>query len=126
MPVWLVLFFSRSDLAADYCPAEGAPWWLLFIIAPVLEELVFRGLLQGEFGRTKWGKLQRFGVSFANVLTSALFVLAHGLRMGLGAWTVLLPSLILGWLKDRCGSVVPCIVVHALFNAGLVLALGCG
>ncbi|HLX19641.1 MAG TPA: CPBP family intramembrane glutamic endopeptidase [Gaiellaceae bacterium] len=84
---------------------------LYTMVAPVVEELTFRGLGQSllQFiGR--WPSIIVVGVSFG---------LAHGL---VEALLVLVPfGIALAWVRDRTTSVYPGMVVHALFN-GVALA----
>jgi membrane protease YdiL (CAAX protease family) len=86
----------------------------LIVVAPLTEELLFRGLiLRGLIAeRGEW----------AAVLYSSLF---FGL-LHLNPWQ--LPSafvlgIVLGWLFIRSRSLLPCILLHALFNF-LSFALG--
>lgn len=85
----------------------------LVVLAPVLEELVFRG-----FG---WRLLQpAFPLWMVVVVTTMTFTVGHG--YGWAGHLILLASgLGLAWLRIRTGSVGWCIVVHAAMNA-LVLA----
>jgi hypothetical protein len=84
---------------------------LFAVVAPVVEELTFRGVGQSLLlflGR--WPSIVLVGVAFG---------LAHGL---LEALLVLIPfGIALAWLRDRTESVYPGMVVHALFN-GIALA----
>lgn len=79
---------------------------------PFVEELTFRGSGQS---------LLRFlGRAPSILLVGIVFGLAHGL---VEALLVLVPfGIALAWLRDRTGSVVPGMLVHALFN-GAALAL---
>ena len=85
---------------------------LFAVIAPVVEELTFRGLGQS---------LLRFlGRTPSILLVGLAFGLAHGL---LEALVVLVPfGIALAWLRDRTDSAVPGIFVHGLFN-GVALAV---
>jgi membrane protease YdiL (CAAX protease family) len=85
---------------------------LFAVIAPFVEELTFRGAGQS---------LLRFlGRAPSIVLVGVAFGLAHGL---VEALLVLVPfGMALAWLRDRTGSVLPGMLVHALFN-GAALAL---
>jgi membrane protease YdiL (CAAX protease family) len=84
---------------------------LFAVIAPFVEELTFRGVGQS---------LLRFLGSVPSILiVGVAFGLAHGL---VEALLVLVPfGCALAWLRDRTESVVPGMVVHALFN-GVALA----
>jgi len=85
---------------------------LLAGVAPIVEELTFRGVgqsLLGAFGR--WPSILTVGIAFG---------VWHGLVQ---AELVLVPFGIgLAYLRDRTRSTVPGMVVHAAFN-GLALAL---
>ena len=83
-------------------------------VAPIVEELTYRGL--------GFSLLARFGQTAAIVVTAVIFGLGHGL-------IVALPILIafglgLGYLRSRTGSIYPPIGLHAVFNSlSLALAL---
>ena len=84
---------------------------LFALVAPVVEELTFRGL-----GQSLLAFLGRWP---AIVLTGFAFGAAHGL---VEALLILVPfGIALAWLRDRTKSVYPGIVVHGLFN-GIALA----
>ena len=84
---------------------------LFAIVAPVVEELTFRGLGQSLLAFLgRWPSIVIVGFAFG---------LAHGL---LEALLVLVPfGIALAWLRDRTQSVYPGMIVHALFN-GIALA----
>ncbi len=92
---------------------------LLVILYPCLEELVFRGLVQGWLlERTR---LQRrcYGFSLANVITASLFSALHFFaHPPLAAAAVLLPALIFGYFRDRYGSLHAPILLHVFYNLG--------
>jgi len=97
----------------------------LLLVQPFLEELVFRGLLQGQALRliTADGQPRRWGpLTIANILVTVAFVALH-LRAQPLAWAlaVAAPSLVLGHLRERTGSVWPPMLVHAFYNAGFGL-----
>jgi membrane protease YdiL (CAAX protease family) len=81
-------------------------------IAPVVEELTFRG--EG------FSLLGRYGRGVAIVGTALAFGLGHGLLLGLPILVIF--GLGLAWLRDRTGSVYPGIALHALFNAIALVA----
>lgn len=84
---------------------------LFAVVAPFVEEMTFRGVGQS---------LLRFLGSAPSILLVGVAVgAAHGLIEGL---LVLIPFGIgLAWLRDRTESVIPGMLVHALFN-GTALA----
>lgn len=88
------------------------------LIAPICEEIFFRGYLFG-------GLLQRMGLWPAALLSAALFALAHG---DIGSLVVLFVfGLVLAYVRWRCGSLWPGIIIHMANNATaavvIVLAL---
>jgi len=91
------------------------------IAAPLVEELFFRRILQGWLEK----RLPEADGALAIAISAATFALAH---QGQGlAFVPLFPlGLVLGFIARRTGSIVPCILLHALFNAvsvGLLLAM---
>ncbi len=80
-------------------------------VAPIVEELVFRGL-----GYTL---LERFGAAIAIPVVGVTFGLSHGLVNALPVLATF--GIGLAYLRSRTGSVYPPIILHATFN-GLSLA----
>jgi uncharacterized protein len=108
-PEWAVRFlvslFSSQHPGASFC--------LVVIVAPVTEELIFRGLILR-------GLLQRFSPPRAILLSSILFSAVH-----LNPWqfpAAMFLGLMLGFWYARTRSLVPCLIGHALANG---LAFGC-
>jgi len=105
---------TPSHWQASHAGAFAANLVLFAVAAPFVEELMFRGLGQS---------LLRFlGRAPSVVLVGVTFGLDHGLVEGL---LVLIPfGIIVAWVRDRTGSVVPGMLVHAVFNGGtLILAV---
>lgn len=85
---------------------------------PVLEEFLFRGVLQGQFLRPWWGRKSFWGISAANTLTAVLFVLLHLVHHApIWALAVFPPAIVFGTLRERHGSIVPSVLMHAFYNA---------
>ena len=89
----------------------------LVVWQPLVEELLFRGVLQGLLLRTTAGATKRWGLSVANLVTSLVFVLVHLVNQP-ATWAigVFVPSLVFGLFRDRSGSVWPPLVLHIVFN----------
>jgi membrane protease YdiL (CAAX protease family) len=85
---------------------------LFAVVAPIVEELTFRGVGQSLLSFVgRWPSFLLVGIAFG---------VAHGL---VEALLVLVPfGIALAWLRDRTKSVVPGMVVHALFNAIALVA----
>ncbi len=107
----------EQGIAPDHTPHSAAQWRLLVLafvafalVAPLAEELLFRGLGFAALGR------------HALLLTSILFALAHALPALLVP--VFLGGLALGWVRRRTSSLYPSLGMHMALNAtGLVVAL---
>lgn len=83
-------------------------FFLAVLVAPVMEELVFRGLLLQ-------GLRRHWPTAPAVLITAMLFALFH-----VNPWQFMGPlflGLIFGWLTVRSGSLWPAILAHALNNA---------
>ena len=90
-----------------HAAAFAANLALFTIVAPIVEELMFRGLGQSL--------LRYLGRVPAILLVGAAFGVTHGL---LEALVVLVPfGVALAYLRDRTDSVYPGMLVHASFNA---------
>ncbi|MBA5249391.1 MAG: JDVT-CTERM system CAAX-type protease [Gammaproteobacteria bacterium] len=111
--VWALVYFFANDLIVKQ---TFNPIYVIFIY-PIVEELVFRGLIQDYFKTQLTGLLMQ--LSFANILTSVLFVLLHYIyHPSIEALLVFIPSLIFGYFKDRTGGVLVAIVLHIFYNVG--------
>jgi membrane protease YdiL (CAAX protease family) len=88
------------------------------VIAPILEELAFRGILQPWLRRI-------VGPGPAVLLSSLIFAIAH-----FNAWpapiALFVLALFLGFLAQRTTSLVPSMVLHATFNAANMAILLAG
>jgi len=81
---------------------------LVVIVAPLVEEMLFRGVLLSALG-------SYFGAGVALVGQAVLFAAYH-----FSAWMfvpMLLLGLACGYLTQHRGSLWPAVVLHALFNA---------
>jgi hypothetical protein len=89
------------------------------LLAPVSEELVFRGVLLQAVGR-------RLSARWAAVVTAAVFALAH-LALDFGSATAVPALFVMGWVLaaavQRHGRLGPAVAAHMGFNLVGVLAL---
>jgi len=116
---WLVLFLvTRPQPEFDW-PLR-APLAFLYpaLLYPLVEELVFRGVLQDLAHR--YLKAWSLGpLTHANILTSVLFTALHFVNHPpLWAAAVALPSLLFGFFKDRSGRLAAPILLHVFYNSG--------
>lgn len=114
----------RQDNMADtFKTVMQSPWGYLSIalLAPVAEELVFRGAIQKtavRYYEGKFGKTNR-AHWVAIVISAALFAAIHGNPAQIPH--ALLVGLLLGWLCYRSGSIIPGIIVHWVNNSAAFL-----
>jgi CAAX protease family protein len=87
-------------------------FFVFVAIAPVIEELTFRGL--------GYSLLRPLGTLTAILWVGIAFGLAHGLLEGLPILIVFGSGL--AWLRERSDSVYPGMAVHATFNAIALIA----
>lgn len=92
---------------------------MLLLLAPLLEETVFRrgvhawALRRGGKVAPRWWAWP----SRVNVLVALLFAAAHLLRLPpLPALAVVLPALVVGHVYERTDRLWPCVLAHAVFN----------
>ena len=83
------------------------------VVAPIVEELIFRGV--------GYGLLERFGRTTAVIVVGIAFALTHGLVAGFPVIATF--GIGLTYLRSRTDSIYPCILLHASFNAA-GLAIG--
>lgn len=98
--------------------------WLYFAIgAPIQEEWIFRGLLQAVATRalSQGGPASARAAVGGSVLAALAFGLVH---LSISPWTAI-AALVLGLLageaRRRSNSVVPAMLIHAVFNIGGLL-----
>lgn len=117
--VWLVLYLLTPVPVEWNKPLLDPVWFLkLALVYPVLEEIVFRGLLQ-ELVRDLLSKAMYGPLTVANLLTSLCFTGAHFFfHPPLAAVLVFFPSLVFGFFKERTGSLAAPVLLHAFYNAG--------
>lgn len=95
------------------------------IVAPVIEEIVFRGGVQEWLIARGWGgSADVWWPSPANIVTSLLFALGHLLHHPpLWALSMGLPSLVFGLLYEHRRHLGPPITAHSVYNAAYLLLL---
>jgi uncharacterized protein len=123
----LIIFFGVALIVGNYFPEQEneltrilrSSRWAVFLVAfmatftaPVVEEVIYRGILYSAFQRT-------FGVVAGVVVVTLLFALVHVPQYYPSYSTIfllLLLSLILTLVRARTGNLLPCIVLHTIFN----------
>lgn len=87
---------------------------LVAVIAPIAEELFFRGMLYPVLRR-------RWSVPLAIGVNGLVFALIHFIPILIPG--LCLVGIVLAWIRERSGSLIPCILVHALQNAVVVVSI---
>ena len=114
-PAWAG--FSAALVAVAALAQRGAVAGIL--AGALAEELVFRGLLQGEMERWGWSR------GLAALLSAVLFALAHAAAgQGLPGLLTFFPGLGFALLRARSRSVWPAVAAHAAANGLWRLGLG--
>lgn len=122
-----LLFWLAWWLAVPTRPQPfPASFWLnqVFLI-PLIEELIFRGWLQGGLLRSPAMRRHCCGISLANLATALLFSLAHLFTHApLWAVAVVIPALVFGYFRERHHSLYPAILLHVYYNGGYFAIIG--
>ena len=82
---------------------------MIVILAPLAEELLFRGWIFGSLRA-------RFSAGVTILATAVLFAVVHMDPTGFYPVAVLAPGFILSVIRERTGSVKPAVLAHALYN----------
>ena len=85
------------------------------IVAPVIEELFFRGVVQSRL-RARGGFWGRPWIAIG--VTAACFGVAHLATASVAhAALVIAPAYVIGWVYERTRSIGLCIALHSAANA---------
>jgi membrane protease YdiL (CAAX protease family) len=115
-PIWLLIYLQTGTIAE----LGAIPLLTLTFFYPVLEEIIFRGILQPWIAQ-RW-KQSLFNLSVANLITSSIFALVHLFHHSLlWAMATFIPSLIFGYSRERYNRLLAPIVLHASYNGGYFL-----
>ncbi len=123
-PLFWVARLVRTRPAVDLTWPVSAPLAFLLpaLAYPVLEEIAFRGALQGALWKSRLANYTWGPVSAPNLLTSMAFVVAHLFwQAPYVALSVSVPSLIFGYFRDRYRNIAPAVLLHVFYNTGFVL-----
>ena len=101
-------------------PAEAWALGILSVtLAPLMEELFFRGFLYPVFAR-------RLGLPVAVFLTALGFALLHVAQLGF-AWgpvlVIFLVGLVLTMVRAKTNSVAACVLIHMAYNGTITVAM---
>jgi membrane protease YdiL (CAAX protease family) len=97
--------------------------FLATFTAPLVEEVVYRGVVYSAFQR-------KFGITVSVIIVTILFTVVHVPQYSqnnvpdlASVFTLLLLSLSLTLIRAWTGNLLPCIVLHTIFNGLQSLAL---
>lgn len=123
LPYWALIWWSQSPIdPLGYLLSNPGFFLMMAIAYPVVEEIVFRGAIQGYLLR-KITRRAPGPISYANAITSIAFAALHGIIWS-NPWSlsVFFPSLVYGYFRERTGGLVAPIILHAFYNAGFFFA----
>ena len=107
-----LLLLAGVGVAAAHAGAGMQRVWVLLVLAPLIEEAVFRAGLQEALLR-RWN-----APLWANVFTALAFGLAHAAVRGDAAgFAVAVPALLIGAVYGRWRQLRLCVALHAAMNA---------
>lgn len=88
----------------------------LLVLAPLIEESFFRGVLQRVL--LAWAETRGRSPLIANAATALAFGAVHLVHASPAhALSVVAPALAIGVVYERTRALAPCIALHAAFNA---------
>lgn len=89
----------------------AAGGWMMFtsiVIAPIMEEILFRGILQEAL-------MRKYGVFVGILIASAVFGIVHIIpQQVVNAFMI---GIVLGYIYYRTGALLPVILIHCINNA---------
>jgi membrane protease YdiL (CAAX protease family) len=113
----LVLLAASTTSALPWLRGAPLDALALIVLFPFAEEVLFRGALQGWLLRHEALRFRQGPLSGANLCTSLGFACAHVPAQGPEwALAVFVPSLFLGILRERSGSLRWPICAHVAMN----------
>ena len=114
--IWLIIYYQTGSVALY------GGWSLLQVVLvyPVIEEIIFRGILKPWIAQ-RW-KQTLFKLSVANLITSGIFAQLHlAEHSALWAQAIFIPSLIFGYSLERYSRLLAPIILHGTYNGGYFL-----
>ena len=99
-------------IVESYRTAWSPPllWFAVIVLAPINEEIFFRGFVFAGFSRSP------IGARATVLLTALLWSVIHFQYDWYGVAVIFASGLLLGYARLKTNSVYPCILMHALMN----------
>ncbi|MBB6093683.1 hypothetical protein HNQ60_002564 [Povalibacter uvarum] len=107
--IWLFpMSPDEQAMFAEMMAPGFIPVLFACVAAPLLEEMLFRGVILRSF-------LRQYSRTKAILCSSLVFGIAHlNVYQLASAFAI---GIVAGWLYERCRSLWPCILLHAAYNA---------
>jgi len=119
MELFNIVKIPEAMLNIHY-PDEFSKWLLVLgvgVMAPILEEVIFRGFLLKEFSFTF------LGMTGAIFLTSAIWAVIHSQYDPVYLLIIFMTGLLFGYARVKSGTLLVPIVLHILFNVSAAIEL---
>lgn len=114
--IWLIIYYQTRSVAMF----DGWSLIQVVLIYPVIEEIIFRGILQPWIAQRYKRILFKF--SAANLITSGIFAMLHLVEhSAIWALATFIPSLIFGYSLERYNRLLAPIILHGTYNGGYFL-----
>lgn len=112
---WYYTYTVAFDVAR---PLHASDRFFILVVAyPLMEEVIFRGALQGWLLDFAWARRRIVFISLANIITSLVFTGLHGFsHPAVMAALVFFPSIVFGFFRDRTGSIAAPVILHSSYN----------
>lgn len=104
--------FPAPSVVNQFSQLDIVTILIITLIGPVAEEMAFRGYIQGMLRK-------KFNANFTIVLTALIFCLFHSLSV---FPQIFVTAIILSFVKELSGSLLPSIVIHCLNNTVALVA----
>lgn len=112
IPHYFGIEVDVGNTTAEYNSADNLLLYYLTIVvlAPLFEEVLFRGFLFKSFMSTFLGK------NGTIVITAVLFAIIHAQYDWIVMLNVLSVGLLFGYARAKSGSLLPPLIIHFMFN----------
>ncbi|GIX38913.1 MAG: hypothetical protein KatS3mg127_2152 [Silanimonas sp.] len=130
---FLGLLFGAAEGTSGVAQFHGlgqplSSWQLLLILGlgPLVEEAIFRQYLHGALSEV-------LPMWLVALITAVMFVFAHflvllslgsAIELSLGVFALLVASLLLTLVRHKSEALLPCVIVHSVFNLATLVEAG--
>jgi membrane protease YdiL (CAAX protease family) len=118
--------YYRHAIGMPVIPDYVRSFALVAALIGIMEELVFRGFIQGHLKSVNTVFSILFGTIAHTAYKSCLFmspVIAHKINIHFLIWWTLIGGLLFGILKEYSKSIIPPAIAHSLFD--IITYAGC-